>query len=106
MGLRTRHEAVAGIRVVSLSGDLDLGTVPVLVDSLTKAVVATESVIAIDLDGAGVPDENVLGLLVGAVARAADSRRRMVFVSNEVTTIERLGRHSLPVVASLAEIEP
>ena len=101
MGLRARHDIVDDVHVVSFSGELDLGTVPVLADALNKAIVEAGHTVAVDLDGVGRPDDNALGVMVTAAARASDAGKRLVIVCSDHHLIPLLDRFSLPHLPNL-----
>jgi len=81
MELRARHDVVGSVPVLSLSGSVDLSTVPQLTDALLRhlAVHAGRRV-AVDLDGVDVLDDTGLGVLLGAAGRARSAGGDVVIV--------------------------
>lgn len=90
MALGVTIDETPPLLVVSLSGDLDLGSIPRLHDALQKAGLTTIPGVAIDLDGLTSMDDTALGILHGAVRNLTDSGRRLWFVCNEPTLVDRL----------------
>jgi len=87
MDLRARHDTVGSLPVVSLSGSVDLSTVPALSDALLRLVTEHPGQeVAVDLDGIDVLDDTGLGVLLGAAGRARQGGGDLVIV----TTDERL----------------
>ena len=90
MALGVTIDETPRLMVVSLSGDLDLGSVPRLHDALQKAGLHTVPDVALDLDGLTSIDETALGILRGSVRNLSDSGRRLWFVCNEPNLVDRL----------------
>ena len=70
------------VPVLSLSGAVDLSTVPVLRDALVRLVADhAGQLVAVDLDGVDVLDDSGLGLLLGAAGRARGDGGELVVVT-------------------------
>jgi anti-sigma B factor antagonist len=73
MDLLCRLDEVGGRPVLHVSGEIDLATLPVLHDQLTRAIARHQAAtLWIDLDGVSTLDDAGLGLLLGAAGRARD----------------------------------
>jgi anti-sigma B factor antagonist len=93
MNLSTSTIVVAGDAVISLSGEIDLSTLPLLHDALTKALAHHPGrMIVIDLDGITVLEDVGLGILMGAAGSARQSGADLVVVCNNMRLRERLDR--------------
>ena len=90
MSLRVEVADVAGRPVVVLNGSLDLSTVPVLQNALTRVVVDRPgATIAVDLDAVDALDDIGLGILLGAAGRARRGGGDIVIVCNVASLTER-----------------
>lgn len=99
MGLTVRHDTIADVVHVTFAGEFDLGTLPVIGDALSKALVASGATIVVDLHDTSVPDDPALGLLVAAVNRAREAGRRLVVACPPGTMAERVSAIGIPVLA-------
>jgi anti-sigma B factor antagonist len=82
MDLRARYDLVGSLPVVSLSGSVDMSTLPVLGDALLRLVTEHPGVVvAVDLDGIDVLDDTGLGVLLGAAGRARQAGGDLVIVT-------------------------
>jgi anti-sigma B factor antagonist len=76
---------------VSLSGEIDLASVPVLRDALVRAIAARPGdEVVVDLDGVTVVDDTGLGVLLGAAGRAREAGGDLVLVVNAPRLRHRL----------------
>jgi len=81
MSLRAEVSEVVGQPVVSLTGSVDLSTVPTLQNTLARVLVEHPGeVVAVDLDGVDALDDIGLGVLLGAAGRARVNRGDIVIV--------------------------
>lgn len=93
MHLSTSTIVVGDDAVISLSGEVDLATIPLLHDTLTKALTHHPGrVLVIDLDGVTVLDDSGLGVLLGAAGSARQAGGDFAVVCNNVRLRERLDR--------------
>ena len=84
MQLRSRQSVVGTVPVLSLSGPVDLSTVPVLRDALERLVGDHAGrTVAVDLDGVDVLDDSGLGALLGAAGRARSGGGDLVVVASD-----------------------
>lgn len=109
MDLTARSSTVGSSRaVLSLSGEVDLATIPKLHDALTRwlASVSPVSTVFVDLDGVYVCDDSGLGVLLGAAGRARQAGGELVVVCSPGRLRERLALtgfdRAVSVVSSLA----
>ncbi|MEN9823510.1 MAG: hypothetical protein RLZ04_1936 [Actinomycetota bacterium] len=71
MRLVAHDELIDGMPVLALDGDVDLATLPVLRDHLTRFVAEHPArVVAVDIESVGSLDDSGLGALLGAAGRA------------------------------------
>jgi anti-sigma B factor antagonist len=93
MNLSTSTIVVGSDAVISLSGEVDLSTIPLLHDALTKALAHHPGrMLVIDLDGVTVLDDLGLGILLGAAGSARQTGADMTVVCNNMRLRERLDR--------------
>lgn len=93
MNLSTSTIVVGGDAVISLSGQIDLATIPLLHDALTKALTHHPGrTLIIDLDGVTVLEDTGLGVLMGAAGSARQTGADLVVVCNNMRLRERLDR--------------
>lgn len=82
--------------MLTLSGEVDLATVPVLRNALVRLVGDAPGVtVAVDLDGVTVLDDTGLGLLLGAAGRAREHGGDLVVVCTTSRLLERFERSGL-----------
>lgn len=90
MDLRARHDVVGGTPVVAFDGMIDLATVPVLQDHLTKLLLDHPgAVVAVDLESVLAIDDCGLGLLLGAAGRARDGGGEMMVITGSERLLRR-----------------
>lgn len=93
MNLSTSTIVVGDEAVISLSGEVDLSTIPLLHDALSKALTHHPGrMLVIDLDGVTVLDDTGLGVLLGAAGSARQGGADLAVVCNNVRLRERLDR--------------
>ena len=93
MNLSTSTIVVGGDAVISLSGEVDLATIPLLHDALTKALAHHPGrMLVIDIDGVTVLEDIGLGILLGAAGSARQTGADLVVVCNNMRLRERLDR--------------
>ena len=93
MNLSTSTIVVGDDAIITLSGEVDLATIPLLHDALTKALAHhPDRTIIIDLDGVTVLDDTGLGVLLGAAGAARQAGADLTVVCNNVRLRERLDR--------------
>lgn len=86
--LRSRVYPVGEVSVLALEGVIDLSTLPLLQDLLTRRIAESTGEVVVDLDGVAVLDDCGLGVLLGAGGRCRESGRELVVVC----TSDRLRR--------------
>jgi anti-sigma B factor antagonist len=83
MDLICVHGFVDQQAVLHVSGEIDLATVPLFRDHLTRLVDAhPRTVVVVDLDGVTALDDTGLGMLLGAAGRARQLGGDLVVVSS------------------------
>lgn len=93
MNLSTSTVVVGDDAVITLSGEVDLATLPLLHDALTKALTHhPDRRLIVDLDGVTVLDDTGLGVLLGAAGSARQAGAELAVVCNNVRLRERLDR--------------
>jgi len=76
---------------VALAGVVDLGSVPMLHDVLTRAVLDHPgATIVVDLDGVVALDDTALGVLLAAAGRARELAGELEIVCSSGRLLERL----------------
>lgn len=90
--LRSRVYLVGDISVLALDGVIDLSTLPLLQDLLSRQIAESTGEVVVDLDGVAVLDDCGLGVLLGTAGRCRESGRDLVVVC----TSERL-RHRFAI---------
>ena len=92
MQLGIREGTHGGVPVVSLTGEVDLATVPRLRGALQRAGGGS---IVVDLDGVDALDDVGLGILVGAAGRARSAGGDLVLVCTDERLLDLLRRTRL-----------
>jgi anti-sigma B factor antagonist len=93
MNLSTSTVVIGDVAVVTLSGEVDLATIPMLHDALTKALTHhPDRMLVIDLDGVTVLDDIGLGVLLGAAGSAREAGVDLSVVCSSHRLRERLER--------------
>lgn len=112
MDLIARSSTVGGRAVLSISGEIDLATIPTLHDVLVRGLTSSassSSTVFVDLDGVYVCDDTGLGVLLGAAGRARQAGGEMVVVCSPGALRERLAQtgfdRAVTVVSSLAQAD-
>jgi len=91
VNLSTTIRVVGDDVVVALSGEVDLATIPVLHDALSKALTHHPGhALVVDLDGVTLLDDSGLGVLLGAAGSARQAGTDLVVVCNNQRLRERL----------------
>jgi anti-sigma B factor antagonist len=91
MNLSTSTAMVGDDAVVTLSGEVDMATIPVLHDALAKALALRPGqLLVVDLDGVTVLDDTGLGVVLGAAGSARQTGADLVVVCNNQRLRERL----------------
>jgi anti-sigma B factor antagonist len=91
MNLSTNTTVVGDDTVVTLSGEVDMATIPLLHDALTKALALRPGqLLVVDLDGVTVLDDTGLGVVLGAAGTARQTGADLVVVCNNQRLRERL----------------
>jgi anti-sigma B factor antagonist len=107
--LITRESWVSGHLVLSLAGEIDLATIPMLHDALVRAIASSSSArVFIDIDGVYVCDDTGLGVLLGAAGRARQAGGELFVVCSAGPLRERLAHtgfdRAVTVTSSVSEI--
>ena len=97
MGLSVRHDVVGDVLHVTFTGEFDLGTLPIISDALSKAMVGSCSTIVIDLSDVASPDDSALGLLLATSTRARESGRQLMATGATKAMADQLSRFGIPV---------
>lgn len=108
--LLVRASTIGGSAVLSISGEIDLATLPQLHSALGRALNGPSQVsVVIDLDGVYACDDAALGVLLGAAGRARESGRDLRVVCSEGPLRRRLARtgfdRAVNVVDSIAALD-
>lgn len=91
MRLGVSTSVVSGRPVISLTGSLDLATVPSLHNALTTAILDhPATTIAVDLQGVEALDDVALGVVLGAAGRARRGSGDLVVVTSDDGLRQRL----------------
>jgi anti-sigma B factor antagonist len=91
-----RLVSIGDAPLLELQGEIDLATVPLLRDQLTRALGLHPGVeLLVDLDGVTVLDDTGLGVLLGAAAQARDAGGDLVVVCTSERLLHRLARTGL-----------
>ena len=93
MNLSASTTVVDGVAVISLSGDVDLATIPLLYDNLVRALAHHPGrMLVVDLDGVTFLDDSGLGVLLGAAGSARQAGSDLTVVCNNDRLRERFER--------------
>ena len=91
MRLGVSTSIVAGRPVISLTGTLDLSSVPALHMALSSGIIDhPASTICVDLHGVDAVDDVALGVLLGAAGRARRGSGELVVVTTDDALRQRL----------------
>jgi anti-sigma B factor antagonist len=91
MNLSTSTIVVEDEAVITLSGEVDLATLPLLHDALSKALAHHPGrMLVIDIDGVTVLDDSGLGVLLGAAGSARQTGADLAVVCNNLRMRDRL----------------
>jgi anti-anti-sigma factor len=89
--LQVRMAVVGNSPTVALGGVVDLGSVPMLHDVLTRAVLDHPgATIVVDLDGVVGLDDSALGVLLAAAGRARELAGELEILCSSDRLLERL----------------
>ena len=95
--------------MLSVSGEIDLATIPKLHDALTRGLASPTPTLFVDLDGVYVCDDTGLGVLLGAAGRARQAGGELVVVCSPGPLRERLAStgfdRAVTVVAGIAQLD-
>ena len=82
--------------VLQLSGEIDLSTVPLLRDQLTRAILRhTGTMLFVDLDGLVALDDTGLGMLLGAAGHCRELGGELVVVCTSDRLLARFAQTRL-----------
>lgn len=109
MDLRLTHDMIGGIAVLSVSGELDLSTLPTLRNGLVRLVGDHPgAVVAVDVDGVLALDDTGIGILLGAAGRARETEGDLVIVCSDTRLLARFALlrldHAVDVVSSVHDL--
>lgn len=94
MEMTLRRSQIGDRNVLVASGDLDLVSLPRFNDALSRLVSeSTGQTVVVDIDGTGLVEDAVLGLLIGAAGRARVGAGDLVVVCTEPRMRERLAQN-------------
>lgn len=89
--LSCRLSSVGERHVLSVQGEVDLATVPVLRDHLRRAIgMHPGTELTVDLDGVSALDDVGLGVLLGAAGHARERGGELVLVCSTARLLDRL----------------
>jgi anti-sigma B factor antagonist len=105
MELLGRHTTLDGRPVLHLSGEIDIATLPLLRDHLTRAIsLNSGAVVFVDLDGLDALDDTGVGMLLGAAGQARAHGGDVVLVCTSERLLARFALtgldRALTIVAS------
>lgn len=90
MDLHCRLATIGSSPVLHVSGEIDLATLPVFRDHLTRAIGQHPAQrLFVDLDGVTALDDTGLGMLLGAAGRAREADGDMVLVCSNDRLLHR-----------------
>ena len=90
MELACRLTELAGHPVLHVQGEIDLATLPVFRDHLTRLVTAHPgATVAVDLDGTTALDDAGIGMILGAAGRARLGGGDLVLVCTDPRLLGR-----------------
>ena len=98
MGLSVRHDVVGDVLHLTFMGEFDLGTLPIISDALSKALVGPCATIVVDLNDVSSPDDSALGLLLVTSTRAREEGRRLVVTCALGPTTDQMTRFGIPLL--------
>ena len=102
MDLVCRHSRIAERAVLHVSGEIDLATLPVFRDHLTRLADSNAgTTVYVDLDGVTVLDDTGLGMLLGATGRARHRGGDLVVVCTTPSLLERFSLTGLDRAVSV-----
>ena len=109
MDARLRLDTIGGIAVLSVSGELDLSTLPQVRNTFVTLVGDHPgALVAIDLDGVESLDDTCLGVLLGTAGRARESGGDLVVVCSDERLLARFALvrldRAIDVVPSVHDI--
>lgn len=91
MNLSTSTIVVGDEAVITLSGEVDMSTIPLLHDALSKALTHHPGrALIIDLDSVTVLDDIGLGVLLGAAGSARQAGADLAVICNNLRLRDRL----------------
>ena len=94
MEMTLRRSQIGDRNVLVASGDLDLVSLPRFNDALSRLVSESPGrTVVVDVDGTGLVEDAVLGLLIGAAGRARNAGGDLVVVCTEPRMRERLAQN-------------
>ena len=108
MELVTRLSDIAGVPVLSISGEIDMATLPQLHSALAASLRAgADGSVIVDLDGVYACDDAALGVLLGSAGRIREMGGELVVVCGAGALNDRLARtgfdRAIHVVTSSAD---
>ena len=77
------EQSDGAVRVVSVSGDIDVATAPALRERLSAQIAEGSSTIVVDLLGVSFLDSTALGVLIGALKRCREAGGDLTLVIAE-----------------------
>lgn len=96
MDLVCRAVTIGEMPALSVSGELDLASIPALRDAVVRLLTdAPGRTVAIDLDGVSVLDDAGLGILLGAADRARERGGDVVLICSAERLRARFERSGL-----------
>lgn len=94
---------VGGVPVVSISGEVDVATAPILRDRLQELAAGGASTVVVDLHDMTFLDSTGLGVLVGALKRSREGGGELYLVAAQPRILKLLDITGLIGVFSLRE---
>ncbi|HEY3942142.1 MAG TPA: STAS domain-containing protein [Acidimicrobiales bacterium] len=82
------EETKGSVPVLSVRGDIDVATAPVLRDRLQSRVAQGSATVVVDLLGVSFLDSTALGVLIGALKRCREAGGELRLVINEARILK------------------
>ena len=109
MDIQVRREQMGSVTLLSVTGELDLSSVPDLRNELVRLVGDSGGeVVAVDLDGVVAIDDTCIGMLLGVAGRAREAGGDVVLVCSDERLLQRFALlrfdRAIDIVGSVHDI--